>query len=591
MKLGILMKVLWRRHWWEVCLFLLASLSLSGLIVTGEEYRFTSALVWIEVAGVVWLVVRVSLTDSEFGTFGGSRARPIRRLWYVVAELILLVVVIALAVTVRMFAVGEVLQPSREGWREVMEDGIGVVIGLAVIFVICRFAGLTLISKESKKRTNFGWGLVVAVTGLSLLSEHGFKWERGGSAGTSHYTLNPLIFEGVEDWQWLRTSDSYYGEFDEDKIHKLPLKTGSILEIEGMRFEITEIEIAGTEMKVLWEGERMENFGQKFPKEFGVMISYGRRYFGTKMVARSENNHRRLPLLNDRRAKYSALIYSPLALPENEQSAEDLLADAELWLAFGRPQGLKRQSFRYVEEPQTVEEAFRWAFSGSRQKKKFVATVAELNKSGREAMEDVLAVEPWSGESWEKVVRPYLVKFAEEGDLPRLLDLLDLNPWMADLFFEKDWTKEAELVLREHLRDGKTLSKRAVIYLAEVGEEEMGDDLVNQLLRMDGDFDAVAAAMRGHPGVSWDEVRREAWQRAVTGFGNHHVWVQWGVEIGEKEALRRFLVEAIRGKKWEREMLEGWFGKNEDVVEMLRENWERVVFRDGKWVVDTELGL
>ncbi len=41
MKLGILMKVLWRRHWWEVCLFLLASLSLSGLIVTGEEYRFT----------------------------------------------------------------------------------------------------------------------------------------------------------------------------------------------------------------------------------------------------------------------------------------------------------------------------------------------------------------------------------------------------------------------------------------------------------------------------------------------------------------------------------------------------------------------
>ena len=215
---------------------------------------------------------------------------------------------------------------------------------------------------------------------------------------------------------------------------------------------------------------------------------------------------------------------------------------------------------------------------------------ARLSGRGREALEDVLAAEPWSKASWEKVVRPYLVEVSEEGDLPRLLDLLDLNPWMADLFLEKGWSKEAEPVLRKHLADGKTLTKRTVIYLAALDEEELGDDLVNQLLRMSGDFDAVAEAVKGHPGVVWGEVRSEAWKRMVTGFGSHHVWAQWGVEMGEKEALRRFLVEAIRGRDWEREKLEEWFGKNEDVVGMLRRNWERVVFREGKWVVDTALG-
>jgi hypothetical protein len=38
-------------------------------------------------------------------------------------------------------------------------------------------------------------------------------------------------------------------------------------------------------------------------------------------------------------------------------------------------------------------------------------------------------------------------------------------------------------------------------------------------------------------------------------------------------------------------MLEEWFGKDEDVVEMLRKKWERVVFRDGKWLVNTEFRL
>jgi len=80
-------------------------------------------------------------------------------------------------------------------------------------------------------------------------------------------------------------------------------------------------------------------------------------------------------------------------------------------------------------------------------------------------------------------------------------------------------------------------------------------------------------------------VRGEAWRRMASGFGSHHVWVQWGAEMGEKEALRRLLVEASGGKKWEREILERWFGHEEDVVARLRRDWERVKFRKGKWEI------
>ncbi|MFT7303622.1 MAG: hypothetical protein ACI8UZ_002464, partial [Akkermansiaceae bacterium] len=75
-------------------------------------------------------------------------------------------------------------------------------------------------------------------------------------------------------------------------------------------------------------------------------------------------------------------------------------------------------------------------------------------------------------------------------------------------------------------------------------------------------------------------------RRMTTGFGPHHVWVQWGAEMGEKEALRKLLVEASAGKKWEREILEGWFGKDGDVVERLRGRWEAVRFEEGRWMFE-----
>ena len=67
-------------------LFLLVSMSLSGLVATGTGANWWRGLGWVEVVLGVWLVVRVSLTQLGFGTFGGWKARPVSRWGFYVSE-------------------------------------------------------------------------------------------------------------------------------------------------------------------------------------------------------------------------------------------------------------------------------------------------------------------------------------------------------------------------------------------------------------------------------------------------------------------------------------------------------------------------
>ena len=67
-------------------------------------------------------------------------------------------------------------------------------------------------------------------------------------------------------------------------------------------------------------------------------------------------------------------------------------------------------------------------------------------------------------------------------------------------------------------------------------------------------------------------------------YDPHHLRVKWGAELGAKEGLRRFLVQALRGNEWEREILNEWFG-SDDATERLEAHWEQVAFEDGRWIL------
>lgn len=593
MKIGILMKILWRRHWWELCVLVLFSLTLSGLVLLQKGDQFLRGLVWLEAGSLVWLVARVSLTQSGFGTFGGWKSRPAGRGRYLVSEGLFFGIPLGVLAAARLFVGGELLNPNAEGWGELLSKGRIWLFWLLLMIGFCKLVGLGWELRDSpRSRQKMAWGMIlVAVTCvLGVVNSWGGKMLQKSFLNHPGVMMSPLALDGVEDWQWLRAGGYSFVNVGDVEVGKMALREGASLETHGLRVVISKVEVRGERVLVTWCGSRLAGFEDEIPTWSGVMISYGGRYFGVPDTNYFKERWVKVPLLNLRRVEYSAAVLSPLALPENQLSEEELLENAEFWVSFGEPEQRKGGNGLRREEPENEEERLRWSLAGNQRKVDVKKVRGELDKRGKEAIDEVLAAEPWSEAGWEKVVMPYLLQFAKEEDLPRLLELLDLNPWMADLFLEKGWSEEAEAILRKHLSDGKTLTKQSVIFLAGLGEEEMGDDLVNQMLRMGGDFDAVAQALMKHPGVNWDEVRREAWRRMATGFGGHHVWVQWGVEMGEKEALRRMLVEASQGKKWEREMLELWFGKEGDVVEKLRKYWEEVEFREGKWMM-TSSGL
>lgn len=585
MKIGMLMKILWKRHWWEVCLFILVSLCLSGLVWTRGGDRFLQGLVWLEVGSLVWLVVRVSVTQSGFGTFGGWRLKPVGRLWYLVSEVLLLIFPLMLAGLVRLFVAGEVLCPNAEGWGELLGDCVSLSGWLLLLFLFCKLIGLGWEMNDAPHmRSRFAWGVILTAVAFSMVPVKEWGKKRYGSGGNGGGILSPLSLDEVEDWQWLRQDDgSDIVEVGDVSIEKMVLRAGEVLEVDGLRLEITAVEVRGEQFVVEWRGSRIAEFGEVLPRLVGVMISYQGQYYGALKQKKFREDRVRIPLLNLGRTLYSSVFFSPLALPENDQTGEELLSGAEFLVSFGIPETVRKKSYRERKEPENEEERVRWNLAGYYRKDDAKGMKAELDQRGVEAMEEVLAAAPWSESGWEQIVEPYLLKFAREDDGETLLGMLERNPWMGDFFVKKGWGELAEEELREHLAEGKTLGALSVVYLAELGNKEMGEDLVNQLLRMSGDFDAVAIAVKGHAGVDWDAVRREAWRRMATGFGGHHVWVQWGAEMGEKEALRRLLVEASGGKKWERGVLEEWFGKDGDVVARLRGNWEVVVFEGGDW--------
>jgi hypothetical protein len=571
-----------------VILFLLVSMSLSGLVATGTGANWWRGLGWVEVVLGVWLVVRVSLTQLGFGTFGGWKARPVSRWGFYVSEGLFVLVSFLLASGARVVATVAIVRPDEAGWVIVWENWFTTFAWLGAFFGVSKVIGMGWERSEARARPRLAEGVALAlVVGGVMLSEVNSGGRSWGGNGLSYFpSLDPRGLEGVEDWEWLR-SDYYVGhQLEAAGAVQLGLHEGSVVERDGVKITLEEVKREGDCLVVEVEFLKVADFYRDSGKELqpSLMVEYGNGYFGDRWQGDRRGSRIRLPLLRINRLKLTAKIFSPMVLPENEDSWDEVMEGAKLWVGFVNPdesdEGVRNAGGELSELKGQLARTGVAGGGGA----KVVSRMVE--ERGAEVMDEVLAAAPWSEGDWNGVVERYLLKFAREEDAPKLLGMLERNPWMGDFFMKKGWGELAEAGLREHLEEGKSLGPLSVIYLAELGEEEMGEALGNQLLRMSGGIDVVAAAVKGHPGVSWDEVQREAWRRVATGFGSYHVWVQWGAETGEKEALRRLLVEASAGKKWEREILEGWFGKDGDVVERLRGRWEAVRFEEGRWMFE-----
>lgn len=569
-------RVLWRRHWWEACLLVVVSLTLSVLVWGGAGERFWKGLVWLEVASLVWLVTRVALTQSGFGTFGGWRSRPGGRLGFVMAEVVFLMMPLLLVGGVRVGCAIEILHPQGTGWWFLLESWAWSFFWVVALYVACRVVALGWEWGDGRARPKLAWTVVLVLIVGSLLVHE--RWgrvgerarQKSGNSTRNLVRLDPRGNPEVKEWQLLRDRNSYhepaFNAFAVDCV-KVPLKKDEAGEGYGLRVLVKGVEKRESGMLLTLEVTRVGELSESPSNRIGFLVSFKNGYFGDRWQMTHETRDVRVPLLGVDRMIYRGLYFSPHILPENEETWEELVEGAEVWVGTN------------IEASMSVENV-----SGGKDDSGMNHWHDKLDLSGRESLSKLLEAAPHSNHRWSDVAIPYWEKVANEGDREQLLGRLELDPRMGGLFLRKGWADDAEPILRRHLEKGKSLTKATVIFLTKLGEEEMGPRLENQLLRMEGDITRVVEVVKEHPGVDWERVRREAWRRVVTGFGNHHVWVKWGAEMGEKEALKRLLEKAAEGKKWERGVLEEWFGE-EDVVNRLRGNWERVVFEDGEWMV------
>ncbi|YCM42460.1 hypothetical protein V2O64_14205 [Verrucomicrobiaceae bacterium 227] len=500
-----------------------------------------------------------------------------------------LFLVLLLAWGVRMSYALSIIAPVGTALVNLVSSWALIALGIAILYLGCKLVGRGWLYADRRARPQLAGPLTMgaaAVMGTLNYKQVSANIEqylgnRGGS-GPEKVVLDPTGTPGTRDWHWLRQndgSDSGYLEAQDPRILKLALQEGATKSAGEVGVRITQIRVVKNLLHVAVEITGMNRTKIESLNAPALLVKYANGYFGQRVKTEWSGQNISIPLLQLNRGVASGSYLSPMILPENETSWEELLDGAELWIGY-------EGSVKYRENPRSIIPDQELSLLGLLSGDGDLAGAKAAIHQGSSTMDFVLDTAPWSDQAWEKVVMPYLLEHATEAEKGQLLEMCRRDPRVCDLFLNKGWQQDVLPVLRKHLVDGKKLERSSLLVLLALAEKEMGPMLENQLLRLDGDFDAVAQATQEHPGVDWNRVRKTAWNRVKFGFGTHHVWVKWGAEIGEKEALRILFMKAHSGSDWEREILESWFGADDDVVEKLRKKWDSVIFAEGQWTLE-----
>jgi hypothetical protein len=613
MNIGRILACLWRRHWVEVVAFWVIS-SLVSWLATRSGVSESSAsgvwlgvpsegFVWLEVTVVVWLTGRVALSQQGFGTFGGWQTRPLRGWVLWTAEALFLLLVFLPALAIRLRCAVELVAPTPEGWVRLWNGNWkGMFWYHGVLFIVLKLVGClrNLLPRVPREQVSWFLLLVAVLAALSLhrsvlrgTMELGMG--SGSSGGRGSLIIVPEDLERMDRGRWL--VDGYISNVAtvssaNPSVARVPLREGAALTGEGFRLRVMDVRWLGEELVVRVEIVRLEQMMDWGEMPSALTVRYGNGYFGAPNWLEERESTAVLPFVPSVRYSRTARLHSPLVLPENEAGREELMDGAELFVAVGWP-GVPGPDVHGLPLPEADPDPMahrvrkmmdpkRTAFRGDIPYDKAKRELFEVIRQN--GVEAVLDNGPWDPQIWKELVRPYLVRFADEGHQPRMLEMLEVNPMIAEVFLEKGWKDEAMPWLRRHLKDGRKLEQEGLLALIGLWEEDMGPMLETQFHQLEGSFGTLPEAMRMHPGVDWERVKREGWKRVKFGYSRHHVRVKWGAELGDKEALRQLLVKAMTGHEGEREILREWFG-GEGATERLYEGWDVVAFRDGRWVL------
>lgn len=593
---------LWRRFRWEILGYL--ALVILSCISNSAESRWVNGVTSLRALGVCWLTFRILLSEAGFSTQGGWRARPLAANSVFMSQILLLLAVVFPGCLAKAVALHHLFHPTPQQWMILLKSSYSAVV-LPWLFFILFLKGFEyLIQRQTQGRARrVLWaGMLALLVPAFILPASKARIrdvkQSDISGGYGSYLcpgiqrLLPQATDFIGNWYGHVTVPEVpqarilarfsFGEGRWDTsagVRVVSLKSTH----EGFRCNVTLDQIAIDPLN-------LSRLSHAFP-----VLAYADGSYGTAMSSQITSGDFGGIASGVPRCLYQIQFFSPLSLPENRGASPVRFAPTEL-LFFdedpdlppvavparfpglgGNPPPVPPLVIPLPRAGPRFDLAVRQLIDSFNDRNQIPEVQSILlNGLPREAMPSVLAYHPWSGLAWEKIVRPFLEKYASDEDKSALLQRLASDSRLTRLFIENGWSEEAVPVLRQRASERLSLDAASLALLAEQNDPALGPDIFALAIRLDQGVEALSIKFRQSPAFvaagwksrKYENYGREGWLFAC-----------WSAELGDFSGFHRLAEEAASGKEWEAGQLPALVsGEHTDIIGYLRENIDRMKF-------------
>lgn len=547
-------RVYLRRFWREMVIFWAVSGTASVMALRGAGNYPDAGLSMLEGLVLLIVVVRLMQAENVFRTLGGWQVRPVHGRTLRNARWVLLMMNLAPAVAGRMAVTALTFSPGGKEWLVLMlAVWLPLLLGIAVGALGAGLLGRDARSGEAYRYPALAGGVVVCALGLAA----GFAAARQSPArqswGSGGGGTGLLLSEAGGDLSNGRPKPVAGMK----ELMRLPMRAGASAEFGGCRAVLSECAVSGTRVMATLEitapcaALRPWALSSVRDKDHVILVRYSDGNWARSSYTSHDTDATVLAGLTAEKFIFGCSFTSPLILPENNRTPEQLLAEAELFFFVPAERG------GYGPGPQDWSVASR------------VPKAAEA--------------EP---------------KPAPAPALSELLARLKIDPQAGEEMVKRGWTAEAMPLLREHLLNGLPLKEKSLAAVIALKDPSLAGALQKAMLTTRIYDPKVLALVRDHPGIDWSALAAAAWHRnnfrIRTGadFGWKNPWTGLAVTTGHGPALRELAAQWCLNPPASAEIhgviaASAWNGEVKDFPAWLRANVDRLQWHaaGSRWVL------
>ncbi|MEZ5324796.1 MAG: hypothetical protein R3F19_07010 [Verrucomicrobiales bacterium] len=335
-------KSLFRRFWPGITAFWLISFGASlWMLIDIDSLPSSTALSWLELLAFVWITVRLAIAESRFRVHGDWRSRPVRRWVPPLSQAMLLIGLLLPALLLRAVCMWPSLPLNRDSWVDLMQTVWVPTLGIAgIVALIIAAIGRWRTMRTWMWITLFAFALIAGRLPLGwmkrlMLADVPTKFQSGGyeqnslamSASRKLLPADALLLGG---WPLPIAEDAedYVFEF-----LRLPISTqssGEVVERDNLRARIRWMQLDGERLQLGVETRFYNSNVVPNPDSLFFVVKYSDGSYRSRKESERQVVPSALPLAPVHTVVHSGSYTSPMCLPENTASWEELLAGAEL---------------------------------------------------------------------------------------------------------------------------------------------------------------------------------------------------------------------------------------------------------------------